>query len=98
MSLNDKLLAPNFKIETRRKNGSFVKRNTENCYYNGHLVGDPSSLGAVSACKGLVCIITVHGTDKYFFFVVLAFSKLNRWINLQVFCSKLLVSIQRERC
>ena len=67
MSLNDKLLAPNFKIETRRKNGSFVKRNVENCYYNGHLVGHPSSVGAVSACKGLVRIITVHGTDKYFF-------------------------------
>ena len=64
MSLNDKLLAPNFKIETRRKNGSFVKRNIEKCYYNGHLVGHPSSLGAVSACKGLVRIITAHSTDK----------------------------------
>lgn len=52
-------------------------------------------------------VLSVHVKDWYVLllrtaqtsnFFVLAFSELDRWTHLQIICSKLLISIQTEKC
>lgn len=54
LTLNKHLLAPNFKVEIHRKNGTELsKKSIQNCHYTGKVRGGSGS-AAVSNCNGLV--------------------------------------------
>lgn len=57
MTENKQLLASNFKVEVKTRNGTVVKRDIDglgggNCYFHGNVYGDERSLAAISTCYG----------------------------------------------
>ena len=58
LSHNKNLLAPNFKVEILRQNGTDIsKKSYENCHYTG--VVHQGGSAAVSNCGGLVCFLAL---------------------------------------
>lgn len=58
MTQNRDLIAPNFRVEIKRGNETFVKRDVRSdCYYHGNVHDHVTSIAAVSTCNGLVSMM-----------------------------------------